>query len=77
MYSEWQGQDGSVSSSCPFHWCVIQVDVSYFPQSYPLQKALKSALITEETLCTMRRVFVPVIVVHRKFNRTWCISLSV
>ena len=50
--------------SCPFHWCVTQVDVTYFPQSYPLQKALKSALITEETLCTMRQVFVPVIVSH-------------
>ena len=41
--------------------CVLQVDGSYFPQFYPLQKALESALMTEETLYTMRQVFFPVV----------------
>ena len=40
---------------------VLQVDGSYFPQFYPLQKALESALMTEETLYTMRQVFFPVV----------------
>ena len=39
---------------------VLQVNGSDFPQYYPLYKALESALITEETLFTMRQVFFPV-----------------
>ena len=38
----------------------LQVDGSYFSKFYPLQKALESGLMTEETLYTMRQVFFPV-----------------
>ena len=51
---------------------VLQVDGS---QSYPLQKALESALTSEETLYTMRQAFFPV--VHSRAQETQQVRITV
>ena len=51
---------------------VLQVDGSYF---YPLHKALESALITEETLFTLKQVFFPI--EHSSAQETQQVQISI
>ena len=53
---------------------VLQVDGS---QSYPLQKALESALTSEETLYTMRQAFFPIVHSRAQETQQVCIYVCV
>ena len=56
---------------------ILQVDGSYFPKFYPLQKTLESALTTDETLYIMRQVFFPVVRISAQETQQVKISVCV